>query len=209
MRGWVWHDWHRSRSCTTWPARVTPSGSPPLRCSICDVTNTESHAVAVDLQRVPKGVAGSRGVGRGTRRGPVGAGRVGPGRSGGGDGDQGRQQIVEVTSCSLTGTRTRPGGRGEQSAMGSGPAPIATPGRSPGGGPPRRRFGRLPTARRCRARNDREVRVHPDRFHSQEARRAADAADRREDFADHLADLRDRHRRRPTLITMLDRTALR
>jgi len=40
------------------------------------------------------------------------------------------------------------------------------------------------------------------------AARAASAADRQLAFADHLASLRDRHRRRPTLITILDKARL-
>ena len=41
------------------------------------------------------------------------------------------------------------------------------------------------------------------------ARRASDKADLREDFAEHLAGLRERHRRRPTLIKILDKAGLR
>lgn len=40
------------------------------------------------------------------------------------------------------------------------------------------------------------------------ARRAADAAGRREAYTTVLADLRERHRRRPALIAMLDKAAL-
>jgi hypothetical protein len=40
------------------------------------------------------------------------------------------------------------------------------------------------------------------------AARAAIAADRKDDLADHLATLRDRHRRRPTLIAILDKAGL-
>jgi uncharacterized Zn finger protein len=40
------------------------------------------------------------------------------------------------------------------------------------------------------------------------ARRAARAAGQSEAFATALAELRERHRRRPTLITMLDKAAL-
>ncbi len=39
------------------------------------------------------------------------------------------------------------------------------------------------------------------------AARAAKAADRKEEFAEHLATLRDRHRRRPTFISILDKAA--
>ena len=42
-----------------------------------------------------------------------------------------------------------------------------------------------------------------------EARRAADAANRRQEFSQHVAALRDRFRRRPALIEILDRSALR
>jgi uncharacterized Zn finger protein len=42
-----------------------------------------------------------------------------------------------------------------------------------------------------------------------EARRAADAADRRQEFSEHVAALRERFRRRPALIEILDRSALR
>ena len=41
------------------------------------------------------------------------------------------------------------------------------------------------------------------------ARRAATAADREGDFAEHVAALHDRHRRRPTLISILDKAGLR
>jgi len=40
------------------------------------------------------------------------------------------------------------------------------------------------------------------------ARRAAHAAGQSDAFATTLADLRERHRRRPTLIAMLDKAAL-
>lgn len=42
-----------------------------------------------------------------------------------------------------------------------------------------------------------------------EARRAADAANRRQEFSQHVAALRERFRRRPALIEILDRSALR
>jgi hypothetical protein len=42
-----------------------------------------------------------------------------------------------------------------------------------------------------------------------QARRAADAADRRQEFSQHVAALRERFRRRPALIEILDRSALR
>lgn len=41
-----------------------------------------------------------------------------------------------------------------------------------------------------------------------QARRAAGAADQNDAFAAALADLRERHRRRPTLIAMLDKAGL-
>ena len=40
------------------------------------------------------------------------------------------------------------------------------------------------------------------------ARRAAEAAGKRESFATHIADLREQHRRRPTFIAMLDKAGL-
>jgi len=40
------------------------------------------------------------------------------------------------------------------------------------------------------------------------ARAAAQAADMHDDFAEHLARLRNQHRRRPTLIAILDKAGL-
>ncbi|MFT3851307.1 MAG: hypothetical protein QM733_00980 [Ilumatobacteraceae bacterium] len=45
--------------------------------------------------------------------------------------------------------------------------------------------------------------------HLKAARRAATAADRQADFAEHLTALRERNRRRPSLIAMLDKAGLR
>lgn len=45
--------------------------------------------------------------------------------------------------------------------------------------------------------------------HLRAAQRAANSADRSGDFHAHIVDLRERHRRRPTLITMLDKAKLR
>jgi uncharacterized Zn finger protein len=42
-----------------------------------------------------------------------------------------------------------------------------------------------------------------------EARRAADAAGRRQQFSEHVAALREKFRKRPALIEILDRSALR
>ena len=44
--------------------------------------------------------------------------------------------------------------------------------------------------------------------HLKAARRAATAADRLHEFTEHLTDLRDRNRRRPSFMAMLDKAGL-
>ena len=184
----------RSPSSTTSPPASSPTVPMPRVCSSCGCTSTSGCRRRRRTGSCARPPSSSDG-GTPNVRPPVpcSSNVLRPGSS---------------THSSTTATRRRPGRPptatpNGTSTRGSGSASLRLEGRPPG-----RRPRRVPATRRRRAGRRQQERLPHRRQAPQGCPTAATAAGVAADFDARMAMLREQHRRRPTLIAMLDKAKL-